>query len=153
MNNYNRITLELLECNIDDMNPEQFPYAISKLLAAGAKDAWITPAIMKHGRPANILHALCEESFVEKLMDIFFEETTTIGLRRQTVARYELLRETVEVNTKYGLIKVKLGKNLQGKLLNFAPEYKSCEELANKLNLPLKNIYQEACQEAFRLLK
>ncbi len=153
MNNYDRITLELLECNIDDMNPEQFPYAINKLLAAGAKDAWITPVIMKHGRPANTLHALCEENFVEKLMDIFFQETTTIGLRRQTVTRYELQREIVKVNTKYGLIKVKLGKNLQGKILNIAPEYISCEEVANKLNLPLKNIYQEALQEASKLLK
>lgn len=147
MNNYQRITLELLECNIDDMNPEQFPYAISKLLSAGARDAWVTPVIMKHGRPANTLHALCDDKFVEKLMDIFFQETTTIGLRRQTIVRYELLRELVEVNTKYGLIKIKLSKDLQGRLLNAAPEYASCEEQAIKHNVSLKSVYQEALNQ------
>lgn len=83
----------LLETNIDDMDPRIYPYVMEKLFSAGAKDVWFTQVLMKKGRPGIILSALCSGENEQKLAEIIFSETTTLGIRRFSVPRYILKRK------------------------------------------------------------
>jgi len=131
----------VIEANIDDMNPEIYPYLMEKLLEAGAKDVYFIPMHMKKNRPGILLGAIVEEEF-QRVLDVVFRETTTIGVRTHQVWRKKLSREETWVSTKYGKAKVKLG-TAQGELVNVSPEYESCKELSQKSGVPLKDIYQE----------
>jgi len=131
----------VIEANIDDMNPEIYPYLMEKLLEAGAKDVYFIPMHMKKNRPGILLGAIAEEEFQE-VVDVIFRETTTLGVRTHEVCRKKLSREEIWVSTKYGKVRAKLGI-LQGKVVNISPEYESCRELSQKSGVPLKDIYQE----------
>ncbi len=131
----------VIEANIDDMNPEIYPYLMEKLLEAGAKDVYFIPIHMKKNRPGILLGAIVEEEF-QRVLDVVFRETTTIGVRTHQVWRKKLSREETWVSTKYGKAKVKLGTS-EGELVNVSPEYESCKELSQKSGVPLKDIYQE----------
>jgi len=131
----------VIEANIDDMNPEIYPYLMEKLLEAGAKDVYFIPMHMKKNRPGILLGAIVEEEF-QRVVDVIFRETTTIGVRTHQVWRKKLSREEIWVSTKYGKAKAKLG-TVQGELVNVSPEYESCKELSQKSGVPLKDIYQE----------
>lgn len=131
----------VIEANIDDMNPEIYPYLMERLFEAGAKDVYFIPIHMKKNRPGILLGAIAEEEF-QKVVDVIFRETTTLGLRTHQVWRKKLTREEIWVSTKYGKVKVKLG-SVQGKVVNISPEYESCRELSLKSGVPLKDIYQE----------
>lgn len=100
-------TLCLLETNLDDMSPELLPFVVSRLLDAGARDAWSTPIIMKHGRPAVVLSALVEPEERDRFIDLMIHETTTLGVRVQTVERFELPREEVFLDTEFGAVRAK----------------------------------------------
>jgi pyridinium-3,5-bisthiocarboxylic acid mononucleotide nickel chelatase len=135
----------LMEANIDDSTPEIVAYAIEKLLAAGAVDAWITPIIMKKGRPAFLLSALTEESGKAPLEEVVFSETSTIGIRWQNVQRTVADRSVVPVATMWGTVPVKVAER-HGKVINAAPEFSDCRTLAESSGTPLKQIYQAAVQ-------
>jgi hypothetical protein len=126
----------MLETNIDNMNPEIYSFLFPKLLENGALDVFTTPIVMKKNRPANILSVLCSEDSVEKLEEIIFAETTTLGIRKYKVEREELKREFKKITTKYGDITVKFAYR-DGKLLKFAPEYDECRLIAENTNTPL----------------
>ena len=83
-----------IETNIDDMNPEIYPYVIEKLLSAGAHDGYLIPVLMKKGRPGIILSVLVERAKIDRMLDIIFRETTTLGVRIQPIERKTLLRST-----------------------------------------------------------
>ncbi len=136
--------LILLECNIDDMNPEFGPYVIEQLLCAGAKDAWLTPIIMKGGRAATLLSALCEQEQKEQLAEVIFAETTTLGIRVVKTERLELKRSFETAETSLGSIPVKIGKDTAGRVYNAAPEFAACRTLAMQHNKPLKEVFLEA---------
>ncbi|MBA7708846.1 Pyridinium-3,5-bisthiocarboxylic acid mononucleotide nickel insertion protein [subsurface metagenome] len=131
----------VIEANIDDMNPEIYPYLMEKLLEAGAKDVYFIPMHMKKNRPGILLGAIAEKEFQE-VVDVIFRETTTLGVRTHEVWRKKLSREEIWLPTKYGRVRAKLGI-LQGKVVNISPEYESCRELSQKSGVPLKDIYQE----------
>ena len=131
----------VIEANIDDMNPEIYPYLMEKLLEAGAKDVYFIPMHMKKNRPGILLGAIAEEEF-QKVVDVIFRETTTLGVRIHEVWRKKLAREEIWLQTRYGRVRAKLGI-LQGKVVNISPEYESCRELSQKSGVPLKDIYQE----------
>jgi hypothetical protein len=131
----------VIEGNIDDMNPEIYPYLMEKLFEAGAKDVYFIPIHMKKNRPGILLGAIVEEEF-QSVVDVIFRETTTLGVRTHQVWRKKLFRKEIWVSTKYGKAKVKLG-TVQGKVVNVNPEYESCKELSEKSGVPLKDIYQE----------
>ena len=131
----------VIEANIDDMNPEIYPYLMEKLLEAGAKDVYFIPMHMKKNRPGILLGAIAEEEFQE-VVDVIFRETTTLGVRTHEVCRKKLAREEIWLPTRYGRVRAKLGI-LQGKVVNISPEYESCRELSQKSGVPLKDIYQE----------
>ncbi len=134
-----------LEANVDDSTPEVIAYAIDKLLAAGAVDAWITPIIMKKGRPAFLLSALCTEANKTAVEDVVFAETSSIGVRWQQVRRTVADRSMVAVQTEWGTVGVKVAER-DGQVINVAPEFGDCRHLAEQSGAPLKKIYQAALQ-------
>ena len=131
--------LLLLECNLDDLNPEIMPYVLEKLLAAGALDAWLQPIIMKKGRPAQTLKVLCRHDQRQALLNILFTETTTLGVRVIAVERTALERRWKTVQTPWGDVRVKEGL-LGGKVVNAMPEFEDCKIVAEEKNIPLKDV-------------
>ena len=132
-------SVTVIETNIDDMNPQVYEYVMERLFRAGALDVFLTQVIMKKGRPGIKLSVLCNDSDKDNLMEIMFEETTTIGLRFYSVGRKTLDREIKKLDTKFGKINLKLSK-LGNKTVRVTPEYEDCKRLAKKLNLPLLEV-------------
>lgn len=139
--------LTVVECNIDDMSGEVWPYVQEKLMAAGALDAWITPIIMKKGRPAQMLSVLMHPQDLPVLEKIILTETTTLGMRYYDVARHCSERSFIEVALPHGSVKVKFSQ-AGGQILNIAPEFEDCRKLAEASNMPLKKIMQMAAAAA-----
>jgi uncharacterized protein (TIGR00299 family) protein len=132
----------LIECNVDDMNPETTEYIMAKLFAAGAGDAWITPVIMKKSRPALTLSVICEEDRKENISEILFTESTTIGLRVTPFSKETLHREFEEIDTDYGKVMIKKSY-FNSRLVSVKPEADRCAEIAAKTGLPMKQVMQE----------
>jgi len=135
--------LVVLETNIDDLNPEIYEHVMERVLAAGARDVYLTPIHMKKNRPGILLSVLCAESERAAITGIVLSETSAIGLRYYAVRRTVLERRIIEVATRYGNVRVKLADTPDGHG-NAAPEYEDCKRLARQHNVPLKLIYQEA---------
>jgi uncharacterized protein (TIGR00299 family) protein len=139
-----------VETNIDDMNPEILPYVVETLITAGARDAWFVPIVMKKGRPGFLLSVLAEKTSVEEILRIVFRETSSIGVRMQTVRRRKLARSQNEVPTSYGLVRVKSILHDGHELL--IPEFEECRRIAIEKKLPLKNVYKVLEQELAMLV-
>jgi uncharacterized protein (TIGR00299 family) protein len=129
----------VIEANIDDMSPQNFGYVMEKLLAAGALDVFTIPVQMKKGRPGHLLQVLAPSALAGALGRIVLRETTTIGIRSHVSNRTTLERESVEVQTEYGAVSVKVSR-LDGAVVNAAPEYEDCARLAREKNVPLKEV-------------
>jgi uncharacterized protein (TIGR00299 family) protein len=129
----------VVESNIDDVTGEVAAHALVRLLEAGALDAWIEPIQMKKGRPAIKLSMLCRRDDLERLAAELLRETPTIGLRHYPVGRIEMERRVLEVETKYGPIRVKLSSGPLGSV-NAAPEFEDCRRAAQEHNVPLKQV-------------
>ena len=137
----------LLETNIDDMNPEFYEHVMSRLFQRGALDVFLTPIQMKRSRPAVMLSVIVGQKDVDEVLDVIFEETTTLGVRMQEVRRRKLARESILVDTRYGPIAVKVAR-LGGVVKNISPEYEECRRLAEQRGVPLKVVYEEARRAA-----
>lgn len=135
-------TINVIETNIDNMNPEIYPYVVDRLMESGALDAYLTNIIMKKGRPAIKITVLAENKDVDKLCNIIFDETTTLGVRIFTAEKRKLDREIKTINTKYGNVRVKVSK-LNGKIQNTMPEYEDCARIAKLKRIPLKRVYED----------
>ncbi len=136
-------SLELLETNIDDMNPALYGYVLERLFAAGALDAYLTPVMMKKNRPGVVLSALCRPEDADRLRQVFFSETTTLGVRAHRVARHCLARTVEQVETQFGPIRIKVGHWGDG-TSKAAPEYEDCRAAAQAHGVPLREVYQAA---------
>ncbi len=135
--------LDLLETNIDDMNPELYGYVVERLFAAGALDAYLVPVIMKKNRPGIVLAALCRPEDTTRLRELLFAETTTLGVRTQRVARHCLPRTVEQVETPFGPVRVKIGRWGDG-AEKAAPEYDDCRAAAQAHDIPLREVYLAA---------
>lgn len=133
----------VVEANIDDMNPQLFEQLSDQLLAAGALDVVVLPVQMKKQRPGVLLQVLSAPDRLNMLLDILFRESTTIGVRTYEVTRYMLQRESVQVMTRYGPVRVKVARQ-GGRVVNIAPEYEDCRALALQVGQPVKLIYAAA---------
>jgi uncharacterized protein (TIGR00299 family) protein len=142
-------TVDLIECNIDDMPGEWFSHITPTLLDAGALDVTIVPCTMKKGRPGTVLQVMAANADRQALVDILFAETTTFGVRWHTAERQVLSRKNIEVDTTYGVISVKLGFAQEGgALMRIAPEYESCRAAAAANSCPLSAVYEAATAAA-----
>lgn len=135
--------LVILESNLDDLNPEIYPYVMDTLFQNGALDVTLLPIHMKKNRPGVQIQVLTEPSLAAKMREILFKETSTLGIRQLPAARYSLSRKIVVVKTPYGDIQVKIASGPGGEL-NISPEYEDCQRVARENGIPLKQIYQEA---------
>jgi uncharacterized protein (DUF111 family) len=140
---YDEDTSVVIETNIDDMNPQMYDYVIGKLMHQGAQDAYLTPIIMKKGRPAVLLSVLTDKSRADAVLDTLFRETTSIGVRIREVGRKKLSREIREVETVYGKIRIKISKR-GDEILTITPEYEDCRRIAEERQIPLKQVIEEA---------
>jgi uncharacterized protein (TIGR00299 family) protein len=133
----------VLETNLDDLPGEVVGYTMTRLMDAGALDAFVTPIQMKKNRPGVMLSVLCDEPRIPALEDVLFRETTTLGIRRYPVSRHKLKREAVAVDTPLGRVRGKLGW-LGDRPPTFSPEYDDCARIAAERGLPLREVYDAA---------
>lgn len=129
--------------NIDDMNPELYGAVTQRLLAAGARDVWLTPVQMKKGRPGVVLALIAPAALESTLSDLLLRETTTLGVRVHAVHRHEAMREQRTVATRYGPIQVKL-KLIDGAVWGAMPEYDDCLRAAEAAGVAVRLVYEEA---------
>ncbi len=142
------VTAEVvLETNVDDLSPELVAYVLERLLAEGAQDAWLTPIIMKKGRPAVTISVLCGPDHADDLRALLFRETGTLGVRTSRVEKRALDREHITVATRHGSVRVKVG-SLAGSTMSVSPEYEDCARVALEASVPLKEVFDEAIRLA-----
>ena len=149
-------TAVLLETNVDDLDPRLWPPAIAALLAAGASDAWLTPIVMKKGRPAHTLSVLVAAHRADAVRREVYRQTSTIGLREQRVGKHELDREMATVQVHGHTIAVKLarlGPEDGGEVLNAQPEFEDVAAAARALGVPVKSLMADAVAAAQRLAR
>jgi uncharacterized protein (TIGR00299 family) protein len=130
----------LVETNIDDLQPEVLGYTMERLFEEGALDAFYSPIYMKKNRPSSMLTVICKKEDEEKMVDLIFRETTTLGIRRRVSQRYALERSTQVIKTPIGDVNVKMSN--YGNIKKAAPEYEDCRAIAKKSGLPLIGIYE-----------
>ena len=133
----------VIETTIDDMNPQLFGYFQKKALAAGALDVYAEPIHMKKNRPALKITCVCNVDDIRRFAGIIFHETTTIGIRYTIADRITLNREFHEIPTQYGPVTMKVSL-LDGRPVNYVPEFEDCRKLAEQTGKPLKEIQAAA---------
>jgi len=133
------LDVAILEANIDDLNPQILGYATERLLAEGALDVTVQPLLMKKDRPGNLLTVIAKPEDREKMAQLIFQETSTLGLRIYAAERRVQSRMWSDVETPNGMVRVKVSGDG-----NYAPEYEDCRALAMQAGVALKNVIAEA---------
>ncbi|PQV63145.1 hypothetical protein B1R32_11552 [Abditibacterium utsteinense] len=142
-------TLSLLETNIDDMNPQLFESVFERLFETGALDVWMTPIAMKKGRAAQKLAVLCEESAKNALLTAILRETTTLGVRIQSIERAGLKREFEVVSTRFGEVRVKVALWDEENLRRAHPEWDDVKRLAKQSGASAREVFEAAVKASF----
>ena len=142
INNFDIEEQIIIEVNIDDMNPEMYEVIEEKLFDNGALDVYKTNILMKKNRPAVKLTVLTTRELLNKIENILFTETTTLGIREYPVKKKMLKRSFEKIQTKFGEVDVKKGF-LNGKVIKIKPEYETCKKLAKINDVPILEIYSE----------
>jgi uncharacterized protein (DUF111 family) len=132
-------TLSVIETNLDDLSAEVLGFAMERLIEGGALDVSFTPMFMKKNRPGTLLRVIARPEDQEKITGILFAETSTLGVRIFQAGRRVQARRSVEVETRYGKLRMKLSQNG-----SYAPEYEDCRTLARAAGVPLKQVMAEA---------
>lgn len=133
----------MVETNVDDVSGEMFGYIFDKLFEAGAVDLYMTPIQMKKSRPGILISAIVPENRIMGVEAALFDQSMTFGIRRYKVYRSKLARESIQVETRYGKIGVKIGR-LNGEIKSISPEYEDCKRIAGEKGLSLKSVYNAA---------
>lgn len=134
--------ISIVETNIDDMNPEFYEPAMERLFEAGALDVYLMPIVMKKGRPATLLSAICPIERTEEIAMVILRETTSFGVRISKATRRCLDRRWETVSTRYGDIRIKIG-TADG-IETASPEYEECRKAADQHGVPVREVYNEA---------
>lgn len=140
----------LLAANVDDLDPRLWPAALAALLDAGANDAWLTPILMKKGRPAHTLSVLVTVEHAAEVRSVIFRETSTIGLREQVITKAALERTEATVEIRGHPVRVKLARH-DGQVVNAQPEYEDVAAVAAATGLSVKSVLAQATAAATRL--
>jgi uncharacterized protein (DUF111 family) len=135
----------VIECEIDDMNPQIFGVVMDRLYAAGAFEVFYVPVQMKKNRPGTLLTVVAAPERKAALSEVIFKETTTIGLRHHEVERECLRREIVSVDTPVGAVRFKLAWR-DGRVVNAVPEFDDCARIAAASSLSVKDVQAIAIQ-------
>lgn len=161
-------TITHMETNLDDITGENLAFIIDLLLQHGAVDAWVTPIVMKKGRPAHTLHCLCREDESNgeadikstNLLELMFRHSTTLGIRiYKDMPRAKLCRSTVTVQTLYketarqGFVDVKVSSFKNGEIISTKAEFDHCKAIALEAGIPLKFVSEQAVAAARKQLQ
>lgn len=133
----------VVETNLDDVTGERIGHCIDQLWQAGALDVYTTAIQMKKNRPAVKVTVLCEMSDLDRLEEILFRETGTLGVRRWLTSRHKMERKPYTVDTRWGTVEGKLSF-MSGEPINFSPEYDSCRAIAAEYRVSLQDVYDAA---------
>jgi uncharacterized protein (TIGR00299 family) protein len=136
----------LMECNIDDMNPELYDGVMETLFEKGALDVYLTPVIMKKGRPAVKISILCDADHRRGIEEVLWLQTSTFGLRVNRISKLLLRRDVSTVKTKYGVLSVK-NAYLRGERIKWKLEYEDAKRLAGEKGVSIKAIYDSLLSE------
>ena len=139
----------LVETNLDDMAPNLIAALTEDLMAAGALDVTVVPALMKKGRPGHVLTVMSPPELVARLSDHLLRHSTTLGLRLTPVQRVIAGRMVIEVTTPIGSARVKV-KELDGKPIDVAPEYEDCRRIARERGIDLREVMRVVAESARR---
>ncbi len=137
-----------IETNLDDLSPQTYEYVMEQLFQVGAVDVVLAPVIMKKSRPGILLSCLATEDRTDAVLEVLFQETTTLGVRLHEVRRRVLTRRFVPVTTQGGVVRMKVAEVGAG-WEKAAPEYEDCKTIAQRTGRPLKAVMEEA-QMAYR---
>lgn len=135
--------LTVLACNIDDMNPQWYAPAMEALYEAGALEVWLTPVQMKKNRPANVIEVLCRKEQAADLRARLLKHTTTLGVREHNMTRYSVDRRVETVETKYGVVRLKVATLPDGSIKR-APEYDDCLARATEHGVNVSEVWLAA---------
>jgi uncharacterized protein (TIGR00299 family) protein len=135
----------VIECEIDDMNPQIFGVVMDQLYAAGALEVFYVPVQMKKNRPGTLVTVVAPPERRPALAEVIFKETTTIGLRHYEVDRECLHREIISVDTPLGVVRFKRAWR-DGRIVNAVPEFDDCARIAVANNLSVKEVQAIAVQ-------
>ena len=136
----------LMECNIDDMNPELYEGIVERLFEKGALDVYLTPILMKKSRPAVKISILCDADHRRGLEEVLWLQTSTFGLRVNKISKLILRRELSTVKTKYGVLSVK-NAYFRDERIKWKPEYEDVKRLAKEKGVSIKAIYDSLLSE------
>jgi uncharacterized protein (TIGR00299 family) protein len=142
--------VDVIETNIDDMNPQFYDYVMERLLAMEVLEVFVTPILMKKSRPGHLLTIICPPEKLLSVIEFLLRETTTLGLRWREEEREKTDREIQSHQTKYGKIHFKLAR-WEGRIVNLSPEYEDCKRFALEKGVPLKEVFEEAKRVAIAL--
>ena len=131
----------VIESTIDDMTGEALSYAMEALLSAGALDAFVTPVLMKKGRPGHLLTVLAADTSAEAVLESLFRETTTFGARLRHSERAVLDRKTSTVRSPLGDFRLKTGV-WRGRIVSAAPEYEDARRIAAERKMSFRTVYE-----------
>lgn len=133
----------VVECEVDNLPGEGFGFLMERLLDAGALDVYFTPVQMKKNRPGTLISVICRRSELEALAGMLLMESGSLGCRYTSAARFEAEREILEVETRFGTVRVKRS-SLDGRPLAAAPEFEDCRRLALASGVPWRDVYRAA---------
>ena len=133
----------VLEANVDDLDPRVWPSVLAALIAEGANDAWLSPILMKKGRPAHTLHVLASIERVDALQRVMIAHTSTISVRRIKVGKYALARRLIPVDIPGGAVQIKVA-------FQHDVEFEDAQEIATRSGTPVQNVLELAEAAAAR---
>ncbi|MFP4502563.1 MAG: nickel pincer cofactor biosynthesis protein LarC [Candidatus Hydrogenedentota bacterium] len=141
--------IAVIEAHVDDMSGELMAPALAAVLDAGARDAFITPALGKKGRPVQLFTVLCAPGDLSAMVGLLFAHTTTLGVRTRMERRFVLARDWTTAVTPWGTVRVKRGR-LGHRVSTAAPEFEDCRECAAQAGVPVREVYAAACAAAWK---
>jgi uncharacterized protein (TIGR00299 family) protein len=141
----------LIEANVDDLDPRLWPGVLDALFAAGAADAWLTPILMKKGRPAHTVSALTTDNAADAVRSVLFVESSTIGARTTRVDKAALDRDWIDIDVDGQRVRVKIARHL-GDVVSVNPEWDDVSAAAKALGRPAKDVLADATAAARREL-
>jgi len=149
---HGRDEVAVLETNLDDVSSEVLGYTVDRLIAEGAKDVSILPAVTKKSRPAHVVRIIADQKDVTRLSDVLVAETGTLGIRVYYCERHLISREQITVDLlvlgNRETVRVKVSKNSRGEVVRIKPEFEDLRRLAEKTRRPLRELMDLAVSQA-----
>jgi uncharacterized protein (DUF111 family) len=133
----------VVETTVDDLDPRVWPTVVDGLLAVGALDAWITPVLMKKGRPGHVLTVLTPDVHAAAVRDLVLRSTSALGVRQHDVVREVLGRCWSDVTVAGAPVAVKIGHRV-GRVVHVSPEFDAAAAVSSSAGLPVREVLERA---------